>query len=86
MDIVIIGGGKVGEILCQELALENNNVVLIEANSERLNRIINKNDITGLVGDGADYDNLVEAGVEQCDMFIAVTPEDEKVGTEIAIY
>ena len=59
MDIVIIGGGKVGEILCQELALENNNVVLIEANSERLNRIINKNDITSLVGDGADYDNLV---------------------------
>ena len=31
MDIVIIGGGKVGEILCHELALENNNIVLIEA-------------------------------------------------------
>lgn len=77
MDIVIIGGGKVGEILCQELALENNNIVLIETIPERLNRIINKTDITGLVGDGADYDNLVEAGVEQCDMFIAVTPEDE---------
>lgn len=77
MNIVIIGGGKVGEILCQELALENNNVVLIEAIPERLERIINKTDITGLAGDGADYDNLVEAGVEHCDMFIAVTPEDE---------
>ena len=76
MDIVIIGGGKVGEILCHELALENNNIVLIEAVPERLEKIINKTDITGLVGDGADYDNLVEAGVETCDMFIAVTPED----------
>lgn len=77
MNIVIIGGGKVGEILCQELALENNNIVLIETIPERLNRIISRTDITGLVGDGADYDMLLAAGVDHCDMFIAVTPEDE---------
>jgi trk system potassium uptake protein TrkA len=77
MDIVIAGGGKIGETLCQELAVEDINIVLIEKNPNRLERIINKTDITGLAGDGADYDNLVEAGVSTCDIFIAVTPEDE---------
>lgn len=77
MDVVIAGGGKIGEALCQELAVEDINIVLIEQNPNRLERIINKSDITGLAGDGADYDNLVEAGVPNCDIFIAVTPEDE---------
>lgn len=77
MEIVIAGGGKVGETIAKELSREDNNIVLIEKKTERLEQIINKIDITGLVGDSADYDNLVEAGVEHCDIFIAVTPEDE---------
>lgn len=78
VEIVIAGGGKVGETISQELAREDNNIVLIEKKADRLEQIINKLDITGLAGDGADYENLVEAGVENCDIFIAVTPEDEK--------
>lgn len=77
MNIVIAGGGKIGETLCQELSMEDIDIVLLEKNQNRLERIINKTDITGLTGDAADYDNLVEAGVQNCDLFIAVTPEDE---------
>lgn len=77
MRIVIAGGGKVGEVLCQELSLEGNDIVLIEKNAVRLERIINKNDITGLAGNAANYENLMEAGVDDCDIFIAVTHEDE---------
>lgn len=77
VEIVIAGGGKVGETICQELIKEDNNIVLIEKKAERLEQIINKLDITGLAGDGADYDNLIEANVEKCDIFIAVTHEDE---------
>jgi len=77
MKIVIAGGGKIGEVLCRELSIENNDIVLIEKNPERLERIINKNDITGLVGNGADYNSLVESGVKNCDIFISVTPKDE---------
>lgn len=77
MDIVIAGGGKIGETLCQELSKEDVNIVLLEKNQNRLERIINKTDITGLIGDATDYDSLVEAGVQNCDLFIAVTPEDE---------
>jgi len=77
VNIVIAGGGKIGETLCQELSMEDIDIVLLEKNQNRLERIINKTDITGLTGDAADYDNLVEAGVQNCDLFIAVTPEDE---------
>src|SRR5690625_2619757 len=77
MKIVIAGGGEVGIALCEELSNEGNDIILIEKNPDRLERIINKHDITGLVGNGANYENLVEAEVEDCDIFIAVTPEDE---------
>ena len=77
MDIVIAGGGKIGETLCQELSKEDINIVLLEKNQNRLEQIINKTDITGLTGDATDYDSLVEAGIQNCDLFIAVTPEDE---------
>ncbi len=77
MKIVIAGGGKVGETLCRELSLESNDVVLIELKQWRLERVINKNDITGLAGNAASYETQVEADVGTCDIFIAVTPEDE---------
>ncbi len=77
MKIVVVGAGVVGEALCSELALINNDVILIEKNEEILNRIIEKSDITGLVGNGASYENLIEAGVDETDVFIAVTEADE---------
>lgn len=77
VEIVIAGGGKVGETISEELTREGHDIVLIEIKAGRLEQIINKIDITGLAGDGAEIDNLVEAGVQDCDMFIAVTAEDE---------
>lgn len=77
MNIVIAGGGKVGEVLCRELSVEGNNVVLIERQESKLDRLINKNDITGYVGNGADVDTQEDAGVSTCDVFIAVTEKDE---------
>ena len=77
MKIVIAGGGKVGKELCNELSNEGNDIILIEQDPKNLERIMNKYDIMGLVGNGADYDNLVESNVQECDVFISVTPEDE---------
>lgn len=77
MRIIIIGAGKVGEALCRDLAYEGNDVVLIEEDEIRLNKVIDVSDITGLVGNGAAYDVLVEAQAESADVFIAVTDKDE---------
>jgi siroheme synthase (precorrin-2 oxidase/ferrochelatase) len=77
MKIVIIGAGKVGEELCVSLAAEGNDIVLIEKDPHRLEQLISMADITGIVGNGAIRDTQVEAGVEDCDIFIAVSPHDE---------
>lgn len=77
MKIVIAGGGKVGSVLCTELSTEEHDIILIEKNETILDSLINKNDISGIVGNGASYDIQQEAGVDTCDLFIAVTPQDE---------
>ncbi|UJF16343.1 Trk system potassium transporter TrkA [Jeotgalibaca sp. MA1X17-3] len=77
MKIVIAGGGKVGSVLCTELSSETNDIILIEKNPKKLDDLISKNDISGIAGNGASYDIQVEAGVKTCDIFIAVTPQDE---------
>lgn len=77
MNIVIVGAGKVGELLCTSLSQENHNITLIEQSERRLEKLINMSDVTGIHGNGAILEHQMEAGVEQCDIFIAVTPNDE---------
>ena len=77
MEIVICGGGKVGEALCRDLSKEDHNIILIEKSERRLQQLINTIDLTGIAGNAALYDVQMEAEVKDCDIFIAVTPDDE---------
>ncbi|MBK0348589.1 Trk system potassium transporter TrkA [Aerococcaceae bacterium zg-ZJ1578] len=77
MKIVIVGGGKVGEKLCAELSHEHNDILLIEKDEEKLDQLMNKFDITGIVGNGASIEIQQEIGVDTADVFIAVTEMDE---------
>lgn len=78
MNIVVVGGGKVGEILCKELSNEENyNLTLIETNERVLDKIISKFDIQGVCGSGTNIDILKESGVQDSDFFIAVSQKDE---------
>lgn len=45
MKIVVVGGGKVGEVICQELSTEENDIVLIDKNQDLIDRLLNKFDI-----------------------------------------
>ena len=77
MKIVLVGGGKVGFALCRSLVAENHDVVLIEQDEAVLNHIVSRFDIIGLLGNGADFAILEQAGVQECDIFIALTEHDE---------
>lgn len=78
MNIVVVGGGKVGEILCKELSTEESyDLTLIEKNERVLDKLISKFDIQGICGSGISIDILKEAGVEHSDFFIAVSQKDE---------
>lgn len=77
MNIVIGGGGRVGEYLCQELSKANHEVLLIDTDEDVLKDIIERTDINGIVGSIASYEILTDAHVGGADMFIAVTDQDE---------
>ncbi|MCI6153445.1 Trk system potassium transporter TrkA [Fusobacterium perfoetens] len=77
MKIIIVGAGKVGELLCNDLSNEGNDITLIETDSKILDKVLSYNDIMGIVGNGTDCEILKEAYIENTDIFIAVTQSDE---------
>lgn len=77
MQIIIVGCGKVGSALTQRLSKEDNNICIIDINSEVVHTLATECDVMGIVGNGASYSVLAEAGIENADLFIAVTESDE---------
>ncbi|MDY6066019.1 MAG: Trk system potassium transporter TrkA [Finegoldia sp.] len=77
MKIVIMGAGKVGQVICSDLSKEDHDITLIEKNNERLEEMLNEFDINGILGNGASYEIQKEVGVDTCDIFVAVTDDDE---------
>ncbi|MFH1862489.1 MAG: Trk system potassium transporter TrkA [bacterium] len=77
MKTIIIGAGEIGFHLAKELSREHHDVVIIEANSERLQRVSQNLDVLTLQGDGTRQKLLVEAGIKSADMLIAVSDSDQ---------
>lgn len=77
MNIIIAGGGKVGETLIEQLSDEQHDVVLIDTNAKLIERMVNSYDILGICGNAANYEVQMEAGVNSADVFIALTQTDE---------
>jgi trk system potassium uptake protein TrkA len=77
MKIVIIGAGEVGRHLCQQLSLEEHDVILVDRDSERLRRVERDLNIMTIEGNGASAKILEDAGTQDADLFIAVTNIDE---------
>jgi trk system potassium uptake protein TrkA len=77
MNIVIIGAGQVGSSLAASLATEDNDVVVIDMDAERLRHLREKLDIDTFQGNASQPDVLESANVINADMVIAVTSSDE---------
>lgn len=77
MKIIIVGCGKVGSALAQQLSNEGNDIVVIDTRSERVQNLSNELDILGVVGSGSSHSVQSEAGIESADLLIAVTGSDE---------
>ncbi len=77
MKIVIIGDGKVGYKLAQNLSEDNYDVVLIDNNEDKLKHAINKLDINCVAGDGVSVEVQKDAGVPEADLVIACASTDE---------
>jgi len=77
MNIVIIGAGQVGSSLADSLATEDNDVVIIDNDPERLRYLREKLDIDTFQGNASHPDVLENANVMNADLMIAVTASDE---------
>ncbi len=77
MNIIVVGCGKIGKVLLYSLAKEDHNVTAIDNDEEVINDIRNGYDVMAYCGNGTSYTVLKKAGVESCDLFIAVTASDE---------
>lgn len=77
MRLIIVGAGKVGSTLIDKLSRENHDVIIVDINGKNVENLVNKYDIRGIVGGGADKEVLEEAEVDKTDFFIACTSRDE---------
>lgn len=77
MNIIIVGCGKVGQALAEQLNEEGNNITVIDLIAKKVNDISSQYDVMGVVGNGATHLVQQEAGISKADLLIAVTGSDE---------
>ncbi len=77
MKIIIAGCGNVGITLTEQLSKENHDVVVIDNREQIVENISNAYDVLGVVGNCTSFNVLMEAGVSDADLLIAVTGYDE---------
>ena len=77
MNIIIIGCGKVGYKVAEHLVEEGHDITMVDQDADRLQAALNDLDIQGFVGSGTSIRTQQEAGIQNADLFIAVTGQDE---------
>jgi len=77
MKILILGAGQVGGTLAEHLSNEQNDITLIDSNTERLRELQDKLDIGTVTGQACYPEILRKGGAEDTDLLIAVTNSDE---------
>ena len=77
MNIMIVGCGKVGQTLAEQLNEEGNNITVVDTRAEAITSLSARLDIMGFVGNGATHTVQEEAGIHKTDLLIAVTGSDE---------
>lgn len=77
MKIIIVGAGEVGFHIAKRLSEENQNVVLIDKDTQKIKRITENLDIQAILGGGTSPQVLRNAGIREADMLVAATDSDE---------
>ena len=77
MKIIIVGCGKVGYAIAQQLTQEKHDITIVDDEAIHLNRADSTLDVMCIHGNGASISVLMEAGARNADLVIAVTGVDE---------
>ncbi|MDE6300103.1 MAG: Trk system potassium transporter TrkA [Muribaculaceae bacterium] len=74
MRIVIAGAGEVGSHLAKLLTFEEQDIIVIDENGDRLDALDSSYNLMTVKGSPISFITLKEARVHRADLFIAVTP------------
>lgn len=77
MKVIICGAGQVGSNIAHYLALEDNDVTVVDQSPTLIGKLTDTLDCRGVVGHACHPQTLKEAGAAEADMLIAVTVTDE---------
>ena len=77
MRIVVVGAGKVGRVLTEQLAAEKHDIAVIDQDTDLIESLVNIYDVRGVVGNGGCYDVQKDAFEDGADLLIATTSSDE---------
>lgn len=77
MNIVMIGLGTIGENILKSLSADDHTITIIDECKDKVEELVEKYDIMGVIGNGACLDIQKEANVNDADLVIALTRNDE---------
>lgn len=88
MNVVILGCGRVGSTFARMMYKDGQNVTIIDQQNEAFRRLGTKYKGQRIVGNGIDEDVLRRAGIENADVFVAVTQGDNRniMAAQIALH
>lgn len=79
MKVIVCGAGQVGFNIARYLAIENNDVTVIDQSAELIGKVNDSLDVQAFVGHASHPDVLEQAGAADADMLIAVTYADARM-------
>jgi trk system potassium uptake protein TrkA len=77
LKIIIIGAGEIGYELASLLSKEHHDVIVLDRDKEALNKVTENLDVLCFEGNATSAEDLVEAGMKDADIMVAVTSIDE---------
>lgn len=77
MRILVVGDGKVGHTLAEQLTREGHDVIIIDRSESVLQHSEDTLDVLCVRGNGANARTLIDAGVDKADILVAATASDE---------
>lgn len=85
MKIVIVGAGEVGTHLAKMLSKDNQDITLLDHDQSRLDIIDANYNLMTWNGSSSSFQSLKDVGVQDTDLYIAVTPYETRNITSCAI-
>ena len=77
MKIIIVGAGEVGYHIARKLSEEDQDVLVIDRDPEKIRRVAENLDVQALLGSGTSPEMLKSSGIREADMLVAATDSDE---------